>query len=1184
MKNSKLLTIILTLTFIVTIACLMVFGLSAEFPIEAKWGADENNLTSEGTFAEAMTAASNGQAAYIRVENDNLFLENVFGNITTDVTVDLNGTTVHIGDPASVITVENATLTLVNESDTEANFSAISDISLNDNGKLTAEGNIFISCMVYLYSDTAVLDISGLDCQLESSISIFNDSTVDVNVSDVAVLKDGYSSVYIDYENDGAIEPVSVLKYGHLCTVGKLLTYTLDYNNGSGKTVERSFIANEPFNFPTLNDISHPDGLGLRGWTIPNESEYGYEEVVTISEGVTFYANWGAPISIDGRDINDGDYLSNDGKITKTAPKGGYAYYENGVLTLNNFKWIVDESPFNTDDSLLTLYRDIKMVLKGENELSYDNLYSGDYKSVIGNPGDISELTVEGDGSLTVKNGHYGFNVGNVIFNGGSIYILSLDDSIITDSLVINGGNFRLVSMEDEAFDVTEDVVINDGVIYVYAHDNGAEIEGDLYINGGSIDLKADDFGFDVSSEIIITDGYVRILTSDNCLDANTIDISGGTLNLMSSSREAIDTEFIDISGGQLLLDGKYYVIDAITLNISGENTAIYAYKGVNVIELNIDESVEVLSDDIDVLVLEGTGVTHLWSEDLIYNTYNYNIVWHDCTDEDCILPGDGVFQRYFVDKGSGFCAHYDITGDQICDNCDADLTAEVRYSNVLIDGRPILSGEYMSNEGVISKTAPKGGYAFYDGAVLTLKNFKLRSDKDKAIYAKSELEICLMGENEISTFTTGSSGIYLVNGYFEISGGGSLTIYSVSGITVESSVVDIIGGDIRIISSYMGVECYYSDFNLLGGSIDIVAYDFGMYVSGGLRIESEVKIDSGLYGIYAEYLPIEPKANIEAFGANRAIYSQETVFEEEMLIGGGAYYDADINHFFEKSTGHTAPYVTIRSFDNLISDINAKIEELDNAVSNNGDLDKINEALNELNDGLLLLTNADGDGKIDLLEKGLTSVQSAITHINTRLNEVDANKNSINEIKATLDSVKTTVYGLDTEDGRIEELVADLDTELVALTDTVYTVSGRLEEAEKKLDEVIKDLEGAREELDKAVSDGDKALDDKISALNTAIENARTALGDADAALKSQLEEKINGAEATLNTAVAQVKEQLEAVKNDLEAKNTELTEKVDSLNTTVIVIAVVSGISVCSTAGLGIWSFIDKKRLLKK
>ena len=1205
MKNSRLLTIILTLTFIVTIGCLMVFGVSAESTIEAKWGADENNLNSEGTFAEAMTAATQGQAPYIRVEADYLFLENIVGNITTDVTVDLNGANVHIGDLESNIKVENASLILINGSDTEAILSSVPNIKLKNNGKLTAEGNIFIMCTVYVYSDTAVLDISGLDCYHESSINIFNDSIGDINVSDVTVLKDNYSSVYIDYQNDGAIEPVSVLEKGHLCTVGKLITYILDYNNGSGKTVERSFIANESFNFPTLNDISHPDGHGLRGWVTLDGEEYGYEDVVSISEDTTFYAKWGAPISIDERDLKDGEYLSNDGKITNTAPKGGYAYYKDGVLTLNNFKWIIDKEHFNTDDSLLTLYRDIKMVLKGENELSYDNLYSGDYKNVIGNPGDISELTVEGDGSLTMRNGYYGFNVGSVIFNGGSINVQSLDDCIITDSLTINGGNFRLVSMEDEAFDVTDDVVINDGVIYAYAHDNGAEIGGDLYINGGSIDLKADDYGFDVSSEIIITDGYVRILTSDNCLDANTIDISGGTLNLMSSSGWAIDTEFIDISGGQFLLDGRDYVIDAITLNISGENTAIYAYKGVNVIELNVDESVEKLSDDIDVLVLEGTGVTHSWSEDLIYNTYNNNIVWHDCTDEDCILPGDGVFQRYLVDKGSGYCAHRDITGDQICDNCDADLTAEVRYSNVLIDGRPILDGEYMSNEGVISKTAPEGGYAFYDGAVLTLNNFKLRSDKDEAIYAKGELEICLMGENEISTFTTGSSGIYLENGYFEISGGGSLTIYSVNGITVESSAADIIGGDIRIISSYMGVVCYYSDFNLLGGNIDIATYDFGMYIIGGLRIESEVKIDSALYGIYAEYLPIGSKADIEVFAAGMAIHGVAVEFEEEVIIGGGAYYDGDNNQFIEKATGLNARYITIYSFDTLISDINAKIEELDNAVSSNADLSEINEAIENLNDELLLLTNAEGEGKIDLLEKGLESVESAITLINTRLTEVDANKSSINDIKATLDSVRDTLDGLDTEDTRLSGLITGLDTELDTLTASIDGVSDRLDDAEAKLDEVendvskaLTDLENAKTALDKAIKDGDKALEDKIAELNTALENAKKALADANGTLKTELEDKIDDANEALDDAIGEIKGQLDAVKKDLEEKNksleaknkdleeknNELTRKVDSLNTTVIIVAVVSGIGVCGTLGVGIWFFIDKKRSLFK
>ena len=112
------------------------------------------------------------------------------------------------------------------------------------------------------------------------------------------------------------------------------------------------------------------------------------------------------------------------------------------------------------------------------------------------------------------------------------------------------------------------------------------------------------------------------------------------------------------------------------------------------------------------------------------------------------------------------------------------------------------------------------------------------------------------------------------------------------------------------------------------------------------------------------------------------------------------------------------------------------------------------------------------------------------------------------------------------------------------------------------------------------------------------ALENAKKALADANGTLKTELEDKIDDANEALEDAIGEIKGQLDAVKKDLEEKNksleaknknleeknNELTRKVDSLNTTVIIVAVVSGIGVCGTLGVGIWFFIDKKRSLFK
>ncbi len=125
---------------------------------------------------------------------------------------------------------------------------------------------------------------------------------------------------------------------------------------------------------------------------------------------------------------------------------------------------------------------------------------------------------------------------------------------------------------------------------------------------------------------------------------------------------------------------------------------------------------------------------------------------------------------------------------------------------------------------------------------------------------------------------------------------------------------------------------------------------------------------------------------------------------------------------------------------------------------------------------------------------------------------------------------------------------------------DTIVNALKAVEEAQTKLDEAIKTKADA-ETVNAAI----KELQDAIDALEEVKDNYVAA----DSALKQELEGKIISAQTTLQTAIT-------ALSDELDATN----EKVDQLETFIIIVCVISGVALCGSGAFVVWFFIDRKK----
>ena len=299
--------------------------------------------------------------------------------------------------------------------------------------------------------------------------------------------------------------------------------------------------------------------------------EYGYHEYN--EDGICICGREAfIDICLGDKIIVDGQYLDNEGNISTTAPEGGYAYYKDGVLTLNNFTLVNDhvENPVSGYHALYS-ETNLSLVLIGENHLEA----TGEDTIHIY----YADLTIDGEGTLTVINHTFfddmgeGYtsdgidvNGGKLTVNSGNLIIESSDHGIeVYGDTEINGGTIR-INAGDDGMDV-DDIIINGGMFYIYAEDNGIDSGNSLTINGGSFYIETeDDDGIEAYDVLTINGGTFEMDVNDECLESvGTIIINGGYLDLDSSygySAIVAEGDLVintDLGEYEVYFDDEYY-------------------------------------------------------------------------------------------------------------------------------------------------------------------------------------------------------------------------------------------------------------------------------------------------------------------------------------------------------------------------------------------------------------------------------------------------------------------------------------------------------------------------------------------------------------------------------------------------------------------------------------------------
>ena len=274
-------------------------------------------------------------------------------------------------------------------------------------------------------------------------------------------------------------------------------------------------------------------------------------------------------VYVGGVGLKDGQYLDNSGNVTATQPQGGYAYYKDGVLELNDyvyaghgFLWR-EYSSGEPEGAALYATKALILVLKGENSLQITrpDTVEGSYNYGDGITSE-QDLTVRGEGSLSIQVEDDGIQMdsGDVTIEGGTLTVSSGDHGFdLGDSITVTGGTVQMTA-GDDGFNVSGDITISGGSVTIDAEDNGLDSgDGSVEISGGTVEIRTEDVnGIDAWEDVVISGGYITIDAEESGIHAyGDVVISGGDLEVGSQWASAIFTEegSVEISGGNLTLN-----------------------------------------------------------------------------------------------------------------------------------------------------------------------------------------------------------------------------------------------------------------------------------------------------------------------------------------------------------------------------------------------------------------------------------------------------------------------------------------------------------------------------------------------------------------------------------------------------------------------------------------------------
>ena len=657
---------------------------------------------------------------------------------------------------------EGADITLYAEGDVRnTDWSSVGYVEaffeLQSGSKLTIDGaDAWIDVFYY----GGALDISG--AHWDTSLEIFNCTETEVAVDEFITYGARFRAIdyvaWYDPSYAGYKIP-TVTKFpvwdgeAEGGWIASVFTLTFDLGVGSG-TMESIEVLYDygSVSIPHPQNVSHPEGLSFVGWSY-KVGEYSgrvldYFTLETLSD-VTLTAEWSAPLYVGGVAMNDGDYLSSGATETsKQKPAlGGYAYYQDGVLTLNNYTFSGDGYLFaykNGDVdgnryALIYTTRDLIIELVGNSTLTGT---AGDYGYLADTDGIyvFGALTVRGEGSLQ---------------------IYAEDDGIYVEDLTIESGKLT-VDCDDEAIEA-KNVTVLGGVLNVYSDDG---IDADtVYVKGGELRVVSNSGSIELATTTLTVEGgYLYV--EGGAIEADYVTISGGVVEVKNAygcaitNSDGYDDEasyaVLNITGGKVILTADDHVISfGGNITVSGADLTIYGKEEDGFVgilfwngDLTVTDSTLSIKAFFGIYVWEGCNVTVANSELSIYANYgiyamNGNVTMTDSkvnvetyNREDLAMVGICVFGHGDVTVTGGelsMIAYYGIYTDNgnvtldnakaiictdyscICDMLTVKGTKTVFYAIGELD-----VNEFSVNEEELNELFNDGSVVFYEGVEIT--------------------------------------------------------------------------------------------------------------------------------------------------------------------------------------------------------------------------------------------------------------------------------------------------------------------------------------------------------------------------------------------------------------------------------------------------------------------------------
>ncbi len=249
---------------------------------------------------------------------------------------------------------------------------------------------------------------------------------------------------------------------------------------------------------------------------------------------------------------------------------------------------------------------------------------------------------------------------------------------------------------------------------------------------------------------------------------------------------------------------------------------------------------------------------------------------------------------------------------------------------------------------------------------------------------------------------------------------------------------------------------------------------------------------------------------------------------EEQYTINALATDDG-----FCDASGDYVSYVTVCSTGYAVEKVNEATEKLEQLLTEGGTIDAITDAIADVNTLLDTLTNTEGGGRLDLIEKANEAINKALGVLEANLEQAQ---------KDLSDAIADGDTALDDKITNLNKALSDAEKAYAAAD---KTLDDKLTSAQTTLDNAIKavdkKLDEAKSALDKAIADGDTALDEKITALNKALADAAAANETADGAIKTELSGKIEEANASLANAITAIQAQLDTAKTEMQASSSQ-------------------------------------------